>query len=890
MRTNCTDCPIGQVSTGGECTSCNVPGSPNLKTNTDRSACDACPAGKQANEIHSGCTACTGNQYSVTGVCKECVNHTRPDADRTSCQPCQTVMNGSGYGGRGCGECLKDFYNPARHDRGTAFSCSACPPGAVCLGGPPSEAAIYALKDHWIDEQHVPPGATSPVVYACFSDHCAKANGAAPGCAAEAGAGCCAEGHEGMLCETCSDGYIKQADACIACAGNAWLLALSMFGIKSAALLLVIAQLLAKAATKSYTATTAFGTIIFTVQTVGLVVADSFQDALESSASALAGVVDILQLAATPDKQTPEKCAFPTTLFFEMLVTAVLQPAYAFALLAAVSLAWHKFGCSCSIRRLCDAKQAVADCMAARLQAKSLTARWAGGGVLLQGTWARVQIKPQSGPTPEAAHMTRTVALSDCDPAQIFVSRSTLAAPASNDFEENDPRQLRRLLRGYNIATTATDTKPELLHVLRFHVDCDDALFDNSRMPKNLQRYQILQACMHLLMYFFAPCTRAFEAYWLCRSLAGSGDPNDPRPEYREEYLKHDMSHACWHGEHLLVLTIATLLWLVYAVAFPLTMAWVIAKDKAAAGRQVSTTGGGNQYWHSTRPLVEKWWFPLVAHLQPRHWWFFLVEFFRKLWVNFLYLRGHRSDDGFNWKLSVAIYLILESLSQQFLAPRVYKKAKDTRVDLGAKQFLVVVLMLAMWFDLVGVDSVGEGEPRTEGGGMAPPPGPRLLALLVQVAFGLPGLAPLVLNKLFARLDRKATKKADAGQTADGADPAAAAVVRVHQDPPALTRLRQRWQTTSAFRAATPERATSGHAPAAAAPRAVTPPRRKTEPRAVHAQEGPASTAHAHDHALDPGNFAAEFMGAVEEASAGGHPRHRGRPLPALSTRPGGQP
>ena len=40
----------------------------------------------------------------------------------------------------------------------------------------------------------------------------------------------------------------------------------------------------------------------------------------------------------------------------------------------------------------------------------------------------------------------------------------------------------------------------------------------------------------------------------------------------------------------------------------------------------------------------------------------------------------------FNWKLSVAIYLVLELISQQFLAPRVYKKAKDTNVDLCAKQ------------------------------------------------------------------------------------------------------------------------------------------------------------------------------------------------------------
>ena len=92
------------------------------------------------------------------------------------------------------------------------------------------------------------------------------------------------------------------------------------------------------------------------------------------------------------------------------------------------------------------------------------------------------------------------------------------------------------------------------------------------------------------------------------RTLAG-----DPQPEYRETYLKDDMSHACWSGEHLFVLAIATLLWLAYAVGFPLAMAWVIAKDKAAAGRRAAgadqgSGDGGSQYWHSTRPLVEKYW------------------------------------------------------------------------------------------------------------------------------------------------------------------------------------------------------------------------------------------------------------------------------------------
>ena len=57
----------------------------------------------------------------------------------------------------------------------------------------------------------------------------------------------------------------------------------------------------------------------------------------------------------------------------------------------------------------------------------------------------------------------------------------------------------------------------------------------------------------------------------------------------------------------------------------------------------------------------------------------------------------------------------------------------------------MVALMLAMWFDSIGVDSVGEGEPQAESSAELASPFARLL---VQLAFGLPGLAPLLLNKV----------------------------------------------------------------------------------------------------------------------------------------------
>jgi hypothetical protein len=263
------------------------------------------------------------------------------------------------------------------------------------------------------------------------------------------------------------------------------------------------------------------------------------------------------------------------------------------------------------------------------------------------------------------------------------------------------------------------------------------------------------------------------------------------------------MGYTCWGTEHITVVAVSTLLWLAYAVGFPLSLAWVIRRDKAAAGERESAddveaslpSSNGSEYWRSTRPMVEKFWFPVVAHLQPKYWWFFIVEFFRKVWINLLYLRGYRADDGFNWKLAVALYLLLESCSQLLLQPRVYKKSKDTVVDLCAKLFLVAVLMLAMWTESLEAGSNAEGEPVRATSKMLTP------SLLLQLLAGLPGLAPLALNKLCTRLDRK--DKSPAKQKASGPS-GKTAVVRVHQDPPGRDRLRQAHRVRRIPRAACP--------------------------------------------------------------------------------------
>ena len=92
-----------------------------------------------------------------------------------------------------------------------------------------------------------------------------------------------------------------------------------------------------------------------------------------------------------------------------------------------------------------------------------------------------------------------------------------------------------------------------------------------------------------------------------------------------------------------------------------------------------------------------------------------------------------------------------------------------------------------MWTDSLERGAEGEAV-RADG---APPPS----ALYAQLLAGLPGLAPLLLNKLCTGRDHKGkdtvTQDAAADGSVDGGQVASTAVVRVHQEPPALARLRQ---------------------------------------------------------------------------------------------------
>jgi hypothetical protein len=191
---------------------------------------------------------------------------------------------------------------PQYYSLATAQPCRACPPGGRCTGGPVGAAVIFTDAGRWLDEGR---NGTLPIIYACFADHCSGANGTVR-CGANNGTGCCAEGRHGLLCESCMDGFTKQNDVCVPCAdtdgGSIWgpRLVVKML-IKVAMISLVCATLLIKATKASYTVTISFATIVFSLQTSGLVAKDSF-GGLGEGAPGIAAVVDVVLMALNPDQ------------------------------------------------------------------------------------------------------------------------------------------------------------------------------------------------------------------------------------------------------------------------------------------------------------------------------------------------------------------------------------------------------------------------------------------------------------------------------------------------------------------------------------------------------------------------------------------------------------
>ena len=96
---------------------------------------------------------------------------------------------------------------------------------------------------------------------------------------------------------------MKQNDRCVECSGPAWLSIIAAIVVKVAMLILLNAKVLDKAIKRSYTSTTAFATIVFTLQTATLVVSDSYGSVLQTESPIVASMLAQVQSILNPDKQ-----------------------------------------------------------------------------------------------------------------------------------------------------------------------------------------------------------------------------------------------------------------------------------------------------------------------------------------------------------------------------------------------------------------------------------------------------------------------------------------------------------------------------------------------------------------------------------------------------------
>jgi hypothetical protein len=109
---DCVPCHRGNVSTGGDCEPCTKLGQ---RANDQRSACEDCRPGTEPTADRSNCTACAGNEYSLTGICQACPASQSPNADHTACVACpegiaQTSVDGV------C-TCNEGYYNTSHSAR-----------------------------------------------------------------------------------------------------------------------------------------------------------------------------------------------------------------------------------------------------------------------------------------------------------------------------------------------------------------------------------------------------------------------------------------------------------------------------------------------------------------------------------------------------------------------------------------------------------------------------------------------------------------------------------------------------------------------------------------------------------------------------------------------------
>ena len=168
-----------------------------------------CPAGSFLNV--SECAMCQPGTFSATPgatLCPPCPPATiSASFAATSCDACPASST-DGQANTAC-VCLDGYYDAMMGANSSAPECTSCEDGGACVGG------VLLAQEGWWRESP-----TDAVFLKCREGYClAEEPPAGPmrRRLAQADAGHCLEGHSGVLCAICQDGYTLQGGFCQPC-------------------------------------------------------------------------------------------------------------------------------------------------------------------------------------------------------------------------------------------------------------------------------------------------------------------------------------------------------------------------------------------------------------------------------------------------------------------------------------------------------------------------------------------------------------------------------------------------------------------------------------------------------------------------------------------------
>jgi len=278
--TTCTPCDAGSFSAAqsANCTQC----SPGRFSGSGTSTCDVCSAGKAAKEPgSSGCATCQAGRFSLADAmtCDLCSEGMSSAAGSQACSSCQAGFYSPSKGSVQCTACAAGSYSstsasvnciscPTGSAQGATgqSSCTACTPGtysaasgkascSACSGNSYSfsgaASCTRCLNEYYYIEGSCLP---CPEGTACdedgastisdlfiqpgwwrISDESDEVRRCTHGTLACLGGlnfsdGYCTDGHEGILCAVCSNGYFfdPEKTSCLLCddipsPGELWL-------------------------------------------------------------------------------------------------------------------------------------------------------------------------------------------------------------------------------------------------------------------------------------------------------------------------------------------------------------------------------------------------------------------------------------------------------------------------------------------------------------------------------------------------------------------------------------------------------------------------------------------------------------------------------------------